>query len=203
VCSSDLNPAAVLVDPDVACADHPVRIDTTALQDMRTLARCDWHMGDANRMAYIVYTSGTSGTPRAVAHAHRAIWARRMMLKGWYDLRADDRLLHAGAFNWTYTLGTGLMDPWSIGATALIPQPGTDIAALPDLLRENHATLFAAAPGVYRKMLQGSPDLTLPHLRHGLCAGEKLSHPLHEAWRKAVLMTTILWSQPYVSPQDF
>jgi len=26
---------------------------------------------------------------------------------------------------------------------------------------------------------------------------------MYEAWRKAVLMTAILWSQPYVSPQDF
>ena len=51
-------------------------------------------------------------------------WARRMMWQGWYGLGPDDRLLHAGAFNWTYTLGTGLMDPWSIGATALIPEAG-------------------------------------------------------------------------------
>jgi hypothetical protein len=26
---------------------------------------------------------------------------------------------------------------------------------------------------------------------------------MYEAWRKAVLMTTILWSQPYVDPRDF
>ncbi len=26
---------------------------------------------------------------------------------------------------------------------------------------------------------------------------------MYEAWRKAVLMTAILWSQPYVNPQDF
>jgi acyl-coenzyme A synthetase/AMP-(fatty) acid ligase len=54
-----------------------------------------------------------------------------MMWQGWYGLRADDRLMHAGAFNWTYTLGTGLMDPWAIGATALIPQAGVDPAQLP------------------------------------------------------------------------
>ena len=26
---------------------------------------------------------------------------------------------------------------------------------------------------------------------------------MYEAWRKAVLMTTILWSQPYIAPRDF
>ncbi|MEY8841347.1 AMP-binding protein, partial [Cribrihabitans sp. XS_ASV171] len=132
-----------------------------------------------------VYTSGTSGKPRAVAHAHRAIWARQMMVDGWYGMSAEDRLCHAGAFNWTYTLGTGLMDPWTIGATALIPEPGTDSALLASLLRENRATIFAAAPGVYRKILQTTDKLDLPHLRHGLCAGEKLSRALHQSWAAA------------------
>ena len=181
----DLSPAAVLFDPGVACADHPRRIDVSALRAMRGLAPCDWHMGDPGRMGYIVYTSGTSGRPRAVAHAHRAIWARQMMVEGWYGLRPDDRLCHAGAFNWTYTLGTGLMDPWAMGATALIPAPGTEPTALPALLHDHGATLFAGVPGVFRKMLQGRHRLDLPALRHGLCAGEKLSRALHDAWRAA------------------
>ena len=84
----------------------------------------------------------TSGRPRAVIHAHRAIWARRLMWDGWYGLRPDDRLLHAGAFNWTYTLGTGLLDPWSIGATALIPGKGVTPAQLP-LLRADCETISA------------------------------------------------------------
>lgn len=180
-----LNPAAVLRDPDVASAacDDEISLDT--LRAMRDLTPCDWDMGDPERKAYIVYTSGTSGQPRAVAHAHRAIWARRMMVTGWNDLGADDRLLHGGAFNWTYTLGTGLMDPWTMGATALIPTQGTPISDLPALLRTHRATIFAAAPGVFRKLLQYHPALDLPDLRHGLSAGEKLSPALHAAWRTA------------------
>lgn len=184
---ADLNPAMVLHDPSVPCADHPRRIDLRDLSLMRGLPPCDWHMGDPDRMGYVVYTSGSAGKPRAVAHAHRAIWARRMMLTGWYGMRAQDRILHAGAFNWTYTLGTGLMDPWSIGATALIPahNTGTDLAALPALMQQHDATIFAATPGVYRKILAHAPRLELPRLRHGLSAGEKLSRPLREAWHAA------------------
>ncbi len=180
----DLSPAVILRDPDVTCASHPRQIKLDALTAMRNLPPAVFDMGDPERMAYVVYTSGTSGKPRAVAHAHRAIWARQMMVDGWYGLQESDRLCHAGAFNWTYTLGTGLMDPWTIGATALIPEPGTNIDTLPTLLRQHRATIFAAAPGVYRKMLQGSEQTDLPDLRHGLCAGEKLSRPLHEKWVK-------------------
>jgi len=182
---ADLSPAAILRDPDVACAEHDRMIPLEDLRAMRAMPPVDWNMGDPDRMAYIVYTSGTSGSPRAVMHAHRAIWARQMMMQGWYGLHADDRLLHAGAFNWTYTLGTGLMDPWTKGATALIPEPGTDLTRLPALLRQYHATIFAAAPGVYRKILQDHDTLALPDLRHGLCAGEKLSRHLHDRWKAA------------------
>lgn len=181
----ELSIAAVLRDPKVACAAHPRTIVLSELRAMRELPPCDWHMGDPNRLAYVVYTSGTSGSPRAVAHAHRAIWARRMMVDGWYGLTPDDRLLHAGAFNWTYTLGTGLMDPWTLGATALIPQPGTDLAEIPALLDQYEATIFAAAPGVYRKFLTEGESLTLPALRHGLSAGEKLSTHLLDMWTQA------------------
>ncbi|XDA96687.1 class I adenylate-forming enzyme family protein [Sulfitobacter sp. LCG007] len=182
---TDLAPAAVLRDPTVACPPHPLTISLETLRGMRTLPPADFHMGDPDRLAYVIYTSGTSGLPRAVAHAHRAIWARQMMFDGWYGLRPADRLLHAGAFNWTYTLGTGLMDPWTRGATALIAAPGTPALALPALLRAHRATIFAAAPGIYRQMLQQEDRLVLPDLRHGLSAGEKLAPRIAAAWRAA------------------
>lgn len=141
-------------------------------------------LGDPNRPAYIIYTSGTSGRPTPVVHAHRAIWARQMMWDGWYGLGEDDRMMHAGAFNWTYTLGTGLLDPWAIGATALIPAQDITPAQLPALMQAHKATLFAAAPGVYRRLLRADMP-PLPHLRHGLSAGEKMAQPVCAAWEKA------------------
>ena len=92
------------------------------------------------------------------------------------------RVLHAGAFNWTFTLGTGLLDPWAIGATALIPAAGTAPEALPLLLKRHDATIFAAAPGVFRKILNAGGPLALPRLRHALAAGEKLPEALRARW---------------------
>ncbi len=138
----------------------------------------------ANDPAYILFTSGTSGDPLGVIHAHRAIWARGRMIEGWYGLSSTDRMLHAGAFNWSFTLGTGLMDPWSVGATALVLAEGVDSGTLPLLAKRHQATIIAGAPGVYRKLLQDNlPDL--PQLRHGLSAGEKLSESLRARWNKA------------------
>ncbi len=152
------------------------------LQTASPLARTV--QGDPNRPAYIIFTSGTSGKPMGVVHAHRAIWARQAMITGWYDLSESDRMLHAGAFNWTYTLGTGLCDPWSVGATALVPADGTDPALLPMLLERHDATIFAAAPGIYRRLVRDTLP-PLPNLRHALSAGEKLPTAVAKAWNDA------------------
>ncbi|MDD7973169.1 class I adenylate-forming enzyme family protein [Roseinatronobacter alkalisoli] len=181
--AAQVAPALVLASDGVALPDHPApTLDCAQLRRMQDLPPCDWHMGAPDRAGYIIYTSGSGGNPRAVVHAHRAVWARRMMWDGWYGLRADDRVLHAGAFNWTYTLGTGLMDPWAIGATALIPETGAPLALM---LKRFDATLFAAVPGVYRQLLKDGQKLELPRLRHGLSAGEKLPDATRAGWHAA------------------
>lgn len=177
-------PALIIAADGIALPEGmpcPV-LPAARLHAMADLPPCDWHMGAPDRPAYAVFTSGTSGHPQAVLHAHRAIWARRMMHDGWEGLGEADRLLHAGAFNWTYTLGTGLMDPWTVGATALIPGAGVTPDQLPLLLKRFDATILAAAPGVIRQMLRSTLP-ALPRLRHGLSAGESLSPALRQDWQ--------------------
>lgn len=141
----------------------------------------DTRAGDA---AYVLYTSGTSGRPRGVVHAHRAVWARGMMHRDWQGLGAGDRLLHTGALNWSYTLGVGLLDVWAAGATALCLRSGTGAADLPDLIRAEGVTILASVPGIYRRLVRQG-DLGFPALRHGLSAGEALPAALRQAWRAA------------------
>ena len=181
--SANIRPALTIQSDDMPVASGSV-LPADLLQSLYNNLPAAYTFGDPNRPAYIIHTSGTSGQSRGVIHAHRAVWARQMMWDGWYGLRPSDRLLHAGAFNWTYTLGTGLMDPWAIGATALIPADGIEASTLPALLAQYDATIFAAAPGVYRRMLRAEIPV-LPHLRHGLSAGEKLPEDTATLWRKS------------------
>lgn len=208
-----VSPALIIADPGIALpAPAPCKvIDTETLHSFADLPQAPYHQGSPERPAYIIFTSGTSGQARAVLHAHRAIWARQMMWDGWYGITEGDRVMHAGAFNWTYTLGTGLMDPWSVGATALIPAAGSTPKDLSALLSREQVSIFAAAPGVYRQMLKN--DLPqLPNLRHGLSAGEKLPDvtrarweeqsgtPIHEAFGMSECSTFISGSPTRPSP---
>ena len=178
-----LSPDAIVSDGTVPMPDHDAPVlSPAALARAEPLER-PAETG-ANDPAYIVFTSGTSGMPSGVVHAHRAILARGLMTGGWYGLTPSDRVLHAGAFNWTFTLGTGLMDPWAAGATALVLAPGTGPEMIPLLAQRHEATMIAGAPGVFRRLLKvGMP--ALPRLRHGLVAGEKLPETVRAAWRDA------------------
>ncbi len=96
------------------------------------------------------------------------------MYQGWYGIGPDDRMLHAGAFNWTFTLGTGLTDPWANGAHRDHQYgqegPGAVAGAHPP---RTGATIFAAVPGLLRQILKYgdvSPG-RMPSLRHTLTAG--------------------------------
>lgn len=181
-----VGPALIVAGDGVALPEPLPCPAVTAAEVMgwEALPPCDWDMGDPDRLAYAVFTSGTSGRAQAVGHAHRAIWARGMMHRGWEGIGEGDRVLHAGAFNWTYTLGTGLMDPWTVGAVAMVPAAGAGVEALPLLMKRFDVTVFAAAPGVYRQMLR-VPIPALPKLRHGLSAGEAMGADIRAAWEAA------------------
>ena len=178
-----IHPTMIAAGPGIALPDHPAPVLPAAdLAGFESLPAAGFARRAPDDLAYIVFTSGTSGQPRAVCHAHRAILARRMMFQGWYGLTPQDRLLHAGAFNWTFTLGTGLMDPWTIGASALIPAEGVTSEQIPLLASRHGATILAAAPGVFRHMLRADWQ-PWPALRHGLTAGERLDPGLRRDWQ--------------------
>lgn len=140
----------------------------------------------ADDPAYLVYTSGTTGYPKGVVHAHRALLGRQPSSEYWFDFRPEgDRVLHAGKYNWTYVLGTGLMDPLFRGHTAMVAEGPSDATRWPALIAKHRATIFIGVPTIYRQVLQktayGRADV--PTLRHCMSAGESLSAEVLAGWR--------------------
>ncbi len=184
----DSGAAAVVHGGNLGPAAVPagvMQLDADAIARMRRDApRARYADTGAEDPAFLIYTSGTTATPKGVLHAQRSAFGRRPMYEGWYGIRPGDRMLHAGAFNWTFTLGTGLTDPWANGATAVIYTGEKDPALWPRLIAGTGATLFAGVPGVYRQMLKyGKPvPSDFGVLRHGLMAGETPPPGLFEDW---------------------
>ncbi|HEX2842789.1 class I adenylate-forming enzyme family protein [Hyphomicrobium sp.] len=178
----------------IACA---TALDTSALSKapliltpadiarmMHEGPRIDYAPTLAETPAFLIYTSGTTANPKGVLHAQRAALGRRPMYQGWYGIRTGDRVLHAGAFNWTFTLGVGLTDPWANGATALVYTGEKDPAYWPRLINLTGTTLFAGVPGLFRQILKYADisPATIPTLRHALMAGETPPPDLFDEW---------------------
>ena len=184
---ADSGACLLAVSDDLAITPPPgVRLlEPAELTTLRATEPLDYADTAADDPAFLVYTSGTTGRPKGVLHAQRSAWGRRPMYQGWYGILPDDVMLHAGAFNWTYTLGVGLTDPWANGATTVLYNGPRDVTVWPLLLEKFRATLFAAVPGLYRQILKYNDLCTfdLSSLRHGLTAGEALSIALLEQWR--------------------
>ena len=214
---ADCSPRAVITDgtlglPDLA--DGVRALGPDDIQALKRAARGGYAASRADDPAFLIYTSGTSGVPKGVLHGQRAVWGRRPMYRGWYGLGADDVVLHTGAFNWTYTLGTGLFDPWANGATALLYCGPRDVTVWPRLARAHGATIMASVPSLYRQLLKYAAlePGSLSPLRHGLSAGEVLSPALfHEMTERTGLtlyealgmseISTYVSSSPEVPPK--
>src|SRR5271166_242576 len=149
-------------------------------------APADYAPTSAEDPAYLVFTSGSTAERKGVLHAHRVVIGRRPLARDWLDIGESDVVLHAGNINWTYTLGVGVLDPFAAGATGALYAGPRDPAIWPMLIEKLTATIFAAAPGVYRQALKygdlGRSDLS--SLRHGVAAGEALPPEILAQWRE-------------------
>lgn len=138
----------------------------------------------ADSPAFWLYTSGTTGLPKAAMHRHGSIpyvcetYAAKVL-----GIRADDRCLSAAKAFFAYGLGNSLLFPLSVGAAAVLePAP-----ARPDLLAERArafgASLFFAGPSFFANMLRAEmPADVLGAVRLATSAGEALPAALYERW---------------------
>jgi len=135
--------------------------------------------------AYLVYTSGTTGFPKGVLHAHSSLIGREPASEYWFDFKENDRIMHSGKFNWTYVLGSALMDPLYRGHTVIAHEGANDAKSWVQLIKKHKCTIFIGVPTIYRQIIQKT-DFTIddcPSLRHCMSAGEHLSSEMVELWQ--------------------
>jgi acetyl-CoA synthetase len=155
---------------------------------LSVIQKCDvHHQTKAEDPAYLVYTSGTTGYPKGVLHAHRALLGRQPAAQYWFNYSdsVQDRIMHSGKFNWTYVLGSGLMDPLYLGKTVIVHEGKNDAQTWLNLINKHQATIFIGVPTIYRQLLQKTSAMQadIPSLRHYMSAGEHLSDEVLGQWK--------------------
>ncbi|MBO0802738.1 MAG: benzoate-CoA ligase family protein [Nocardiopsaceae bacterium] len=134
--------------------------------------------------AFWLYTSGTTGFPKAAMHRHGSV---REVCETYGEqvlgIRREDRCLSAAKAFFAYGLGNSVLFPLSAGAASVLVSP----ASRPDLIGQaaakHGATLFFAGPTFFAAMLRaGLPGDALGGVRLAVSAGEALPASLQERW---------------------
>ena len=144
----------------------------------------------SDEVAFWMYTSGSTGDPKAVRHVHTSLMAAsRLMGQGVIGIRQQDVVFSAAKLSFSYGLGNAMAFPLSVGASAiLLPERPTPQAVL-DTIRRHRPTVFYAVPSLYAALL-AHPEIGAgagsDRLRLCISAGEPLPANLGERWRATV-----------------
>lgn len=147
--------------------------------------------------SYMLYTSGTTGKPKGVVHAHGDILQAIVTTKYVLDLHEDDMYWCTADLGWVTGVVYGALGPWGLGITQIISEARFSPENWYTLLQDYKVTVWYTAPTAIR-MLMGAvvdiKDYDLSSLRHLCSVGEPLNPeavtwalevyglPFHDTW---------------------
>jgi benzoate-CoA ligase family protein len=140
---------------------------------------------DEDAWALWLYTSGTTGLPKAAMHRHANI---RHVAETYgaqvLGIRPDDVTFSIAKLFFAYGIGNSVFFPMSVGATALLdPRRPSPQMAL-ERLSADRPSLFFAVPTFYGALLASDlPDDAFASVRLAASAGEPLPGPMLHRFR--------------------
>lgn len=128
-----------------------------------------------------LYTSGTTGSPKAAMHRHANIrhvcqtYAAQVL-----GIRPDDRCLSVAKLFFAYGLGNSALFPLCVGATTILDPRRPTPQTIAERIRRDAPTLLFGVPSFFAAMLAADlPADLLSGVRLVASAGEALPAGLH------------------------
>ena len=140
---------------------------------------------DPEDPALIVFTSGTTGEPRAAVHAYRYLIGQRTQAQHWFGSRDGELAWCTTATGWSKSARNVFLAPWLTGAAAVIHDGRFDPEERLEMIDALGVNVLCQAPTEYRMLGKRTALRPLPSLRRMVSAGEPLNPEVIEAFREA------------------
>ncbi|MGH3520133.1 MAG: benzoate-CoA ligase family protein [Haloechinothrix sp.] len=130
----------------------------------------------ADSPALWLYTSGTTGKPKAAMHRHNDI---RLVAENYAQqvlgMTSQDRCLSVAKLFFAYGIGNSMFFPLSVGATALLEPARPSPQLFAERAVRDKATLLFGTPSFFGPLLASDiADDAFSSVRQGISAGEAL-----------------------------
>jgi acetyl-CoA synthetase len=180
--------------------EHVLRVDARETQER--LAHCAPHFEPCatseSDVAFLHFTSGTTGMPKGALHVHGALVAHYATAKNALDLHPEDVFWCTADPGWVTGTSYGIVAPLAHGVTSVVDEADFDAERWYRILQEERVTVWYTAPTAIRMLMKAGAEAahrySFPALRFIASVGEPLNPeavwwghevlglPIHDNW---------------------